>query len=286
MNTLDRIANKIWRSIYLPKARIDLNKVCFFIPRYLHHNFYKSRYEKEDWFLYFLSMINKNRPIKTFFDVGSNVGQTLLKIKSINKSINYYGFEPNPFCCAITDHIVSVNQLPNCNIIPCGLSDDNKILKLNLAGDNPSDASASIIEDFRKSNDTEKLKYVNVHKLDDISHQIDCNDIDIIKIDVEGAELEAVKGMVNTITKFSPIVIIEVLPSYNKDNLPRVSRQLELSYILKDIGYSIFHIIEKGTTPTLNEVIEFPIHENVNLSDYILFPKDINPTELGFKIIE
>jgi hypothetical protein len=33
---------------------------------------------------------------KSFVDVGINVAQTLLKLKSVSPEINYIGFEPNP----------------------------------------------------------------------------------------------------------------------------------------------------------------------------------------------
>ena len=35
---------------------------------------------------------------KKFIDVGVNIGQTLLKLKSVSSEIDYIGFEPNPIC--------------------------------------------------------------------------------------------------------------------------------------------------------------------------------------------
>ena len=44
---------------------------------------------------------------KGFIDVGVNVGQTLLKLKSISSEINYLGFEPNPNCVNYLKNLIT-----------------------------------------------------------------------------------------------------------------------------------------------------------------------------------
>lgn len=46
-------------------------------------------------------------------------------------------------------------------------------------------------------------------KLDNFSHQF--SKVDLVKMDVEGAEVEALDGMKKIITRNEPIMIIEVL---------------------------------------------------------------------------
>lgn len=41
------------------------------------------------------------------------------------------------------------------------------------------------------------------------------DDISVIKIDVEGSELEVLQGLIETIDKFSPFILFEVLSLYN-----------------------------------------------------------------------
>lgn len=50
--------------------------------------------------LWMIPLIEKLLSIKkgTFIDIGVNIGQTLIKLKSIDPEINYIGFEPNPMC--------------------------------------------------------------------------------------------------------------------------------------------------------------------------------------------
>jgi len=72
--------------------------------------------------------------------------------------------------------------------------------------------------------------------LDDVSRElktIGIGKVDVIKIDVEGAEIEVLKGAKNLLESDKPILIIEVL---NDINLLRVKN------MLKRYGYKIMHI--------------------------------------------
>ena len=66
-----------------------------------------------------------------FIDVGANLGQTLLNV-ICNKGggIDYFGFEPNYTCCNYLYELIRVNRLPNCHVIPVGLSNNDGIFKL------------------------------------------------------------------------------------------------------------------------------------------------------------
>jgi hypothetical protein len=52
----------------------------------------------EPWMVDALRRLLFLRPGAAFVDVGVNIGQTLLKLKSLAPDIVYVGFEPNPFC--------------------------------------------------------------------------------------------------------------------------------------------------------------------------------------------
>lgn len=283
MNIYDRLINKFWRSIFIPSTIIRLNSSKFRVPRISINNFYESNYITENWFLKLLDVIHKHRPINTFFDVGVNIGQTLFKVKTINREINYYGFEPNPFCCAFMEQIISINNFSKCSIIPSGLGEKNSLVKLTIEKNNLLDSTASVVKGFRKPKGNEQFLHVPINKLDDIVHLLNCVKIDVIKIDIEGAELEAIKGMWKTIIKHNPVIILEVLPSYDSSNVFRITRQKELANILTRCEYSIFQIQNKNTNVKFVKVKEFPIHKNVNESDYILLPKDIHINSWGLK---
>lgn len=66
----------------------------------------------------------------TFTDVGVNIGQTLIKVKTIRPRINYLGFEPNSSCNSYVQQIIKANNFQNCNIHNCALSSSIKFLVL------------------------------------------------------------------------------------------------------------------------------------------------------------
>ena len=68
-------------------------------------------------------------------------------------------------------------------------------------------------------------------KLDDVN-DLNLDDLSLIKIDVEGHELEVIAGMINIIKKYLPIIIVEI----RKDNLENIKNLLfPLNYQLKKI---------------------------------------------------
>jgi len=207
----------------------------------------------------------------TFVDVGANLGQTLLKIASINKEIPYVGFEPNPLCFFYLKKIIDTNKLKNCNIFPVGLSYENKIVTLLLNNDIAS--GASILEGFRENKNKYNLRQnIPVMKGDKIFETIN-ETIGVLKADVEGAELEVVKGLRQTILKHKPFVVLEILPVYSleKENgRYRQERQNELLKQLKELDYQMFRIDE--STGALHALTDIEVHGDMNKTNYVFSP--------------
>jgi len=279
MSLLSRVINKFWRSLNIPVAYIHLEGSDFKVPRAQNYQLYPEKFYKEKWLLHLLGRVHKKRSIETFVDVGVNIGQTLLKIKSLHSDIRYVGFEPNLNCCSLVQTLISINQLKNATVVPCGLSEKNGIVQILTKRQDPVDSTASVIKGFRQGNTHASLAMA--YKMDDILSQLDLKSVDVIKIDIEGGELEAIKGMVETLRRYQPIIILEVLPPYNDKNQFRIQRQNELSIIFERLQYKIFWL--KGENDrSLYELSEFPVHDNLNESDYLIVPKSINLHELGF----
>jgi FkbM family methyltransferase len=226
-------------------------------------------FEKESWMAYTISKLLPLKSSSVFVDVGVNLGQTLLAVKSVNESIQYIGFEPNPICVAYLDVLKKVNRL-SANIYPVGLSDATGIVVLykdpNLIGD----SSATIVEKFREIADREKV-FVPVFGSDSLRFLNEVK-LGILKIDVEGAELEVLKSLQQFVLKDRPFIICEVLPVYNHENVFRLERQLQLEQILKAARYSI-NRIKPGHK--LHELDQIGIHGEVKDSNYIFVPEEL-----------
>lgn len=212
-----------------------------------------------------------------FFDVGANVGQTLLKVKSIDPAVKYIGFEPNPNCVSYLLELLSLNRFGIATIYPVGISDHNGIMDLQLYSDNITDTSASLVPEFRGA--PIGIIKVPVCKLEVLGLDEGVK-AGIIKIDVEGGELAVLNGLIESLMRDRPLVICEVLPVYHKGNIGRLTRQRELESLLESLNYSIALVNEKGSLE-LKE--QFDVHTDVMRVNYVFYPseRDIIRTQNG-----
>jgi len=191
------------------------------------------------------------KPGTMLVDVGVNIGQTLIKYFAVaGQSIRYRGFEPNPICCFYTDELISANKIPNADIVPIGLGDEQGLVELLVASDGP-DPGASIIKGYRDPGFYSNRKFISVLPGDQVFPTVGINEGGfILKIDVEGAELEVVKGLKRTLLNLRPTVIMEILPPAEfSDNVNalRITRKRETIAFMTECGYTCSNISPDGT---------------------------------------
>ncbi|PMP70800.1 MAG: hypothetical protein C0176_00285 [Mesoaciditoga sp.] len=151
-------------------------------------------------------------------DVGVYVGDTSFWFrKYVGENGKVYAFEPSSYNFKILEENVKQNKVKNIFPRKMALSDKETILSLKGTG---VGGALSLTGD-------EKVKVTTIDKFVE-DQKIDC--VDFIKMDIEGAELGALKGGENTIKKFKPklaicvyhkgedlITIPEYIKSLNKD---------------------------------------------------------------------
>lgn len=208
----------------------------------------------------------------SFFDIGVNTGQTLIAAKTVFKDFDYYGFEPNSICVGYVTKLVKANNWKNVTIFPVGISEKAEIKKLDFFYEDEIDPSASMVENFRPEQSIHHSMFVPCFAFEEILKFTSIKEGSIIKIDVEGAELEVLKGLKQVLIANRPLVIIEILAVYNSENIFRLNRQNELESILKEAGYSILLINkEKGSLQHLDTI---GVNANTDNVDYILMPNE------------
>lgn len=247
-------------------CNLKLNNKKFLIP-ILGEIGYSNLHMSEPWMSSVLKIIT---PLKNnlFIDVGTNIGQTLLKLKSISENINYIGFEPNPSCVFYMEKLIELNQFKNIDLYPIGLSSEVAVASLNQYSLSNIDSSASIIEDFRPSQKV--VKKINIPLFDFKSLNLENINISILKIDVEGAELEVLNSFKKKIIIDKPFILMEILPAYNQDNIFRIDRQTQIINTLKDLGYILYRVIKENEILCgLKRIYNIEIHSDLNLCEYI-----------------
>jgi len=213
-----------------------------------------------------------------FMDIGANVGQTLIKLRAVNDERPYVGFEPNPECVHYFNILVKKNNFKNVDLIPAGLFDQNSVLTLKLYSESATDQAASLIENFREGRVHQKMN-VPVFEYRHIENTHALGQMAVIKIDVEGAELEVLTSLKSTITHHRPVIIVEILPAYDKSLTDRVDRQNKIGNLVKELSYDILRIHKtssKRNVEKLERLPEFDIHGNMEFTDYALVPSEIS----------
>lgn len=211
-----------------------------------------------------------------FLDVGVNVGQTLVKVKALDPYREYVGFEPNPVCVSYVRELIKGNRFERCTLFPVGLFTEDRVLSLDFFTEDISDSSATVIENFRPGNKIFSRILVPVFQFDSLAGLVGDTRFGIVKIDVEGAELEVVKSLSTLIGRDRPLILIELLPVYREDNTFRVSRQDELERIFDEHGYGILRVAKSsaGSYTGLRYIESIGVHSDLTLCDYVVAPRE------------
>ena len=215
-----------------------------------------------------------------FVDIGTNVGQTLIKILAMDPSRRYVGFEPQISCCFFVEQFLKDNGLTQAQVIPLALFDENKVS--TLYSNDRYDEMASLAGAFEVSGrKRESVTFVPCRIGDEVFDEIGLEGIAIIKIDVEGAELQVLTGLAQTLKKERPVVIFEVLPNfYGQDRIMQdaetCARNTAVATRLYDFlsvaGYDIRQITRSGD---LVSIQKFDLDDRSGYigSDYIASPR-------------
>ncbi|MBL4657982.1 MAG: FkbM family methyltransferase [Flavobacteriales bacterium] len=250
---------------------ISLNGKHFKIP-ILEKVGFSNLVMSEPWMIDLLKIV---MPIeeKVFVDVGVNIGQTLLKLRCVSDSSDYIGFEPNPLCINYVNRLIKENGIKNSVLVPVGISDKSELGELTFFYESGTDSSASMIENFRPGQKMDRKEYIPLLDLGEIKKTINLDQLSVLKIDVEGAELEVLRSFYNEIKENNPIILIEILPAYDEQNKNRINRQNEIQKLLKELGYTIFTVIKQNEILLdLKEISEMGIHSDLNACEYVMVP--------------
>lgn len=173
----------------------------------------------------------------TFVDVGANIGYfTKLASRLVGTRGRVFAFEPMPAALRLLR--MNTSQLPNVTIFPMALSDTKGTATFYV----------------RKKGDMSSLSHdpsampvpVRVGTLDE--SLADQERIDLIKIDVEGSELEVLRGGRAILERQRPIVYFEFLPCFAE---PRGIRVETFEEFFKPLGYSFRWINHSPDDPSL-----------------------------------
>ncbi len=143
-----------------------------------------------------------------FVDVGAYMG--LYTVYACRRARRVLAVEPNPMALAYLKANVALNNCHNTIVVPKAASDKRGVVKLRIprpAREEHVPTTASIVWSFEEALEVD----VEADTLDNIVDEAGLDTIDIVKIDVEGAEGLVIKGAERTLRK-SRTILIEIWP--------------------------------------------------------------------------
>lgn len=157
----------------------------------------------EKRFLYLIDALLPDK--RTALDVGANIGNHALFFAGIFD--NVHAFEPNPSVIARLKRNIERNRIDNVLVHQFGLSDRNALIPF-LVDDPTNLGMGKFISDA-----TEESSELPVFIGDDVIEKLGARNIDFIKLDVEGHEVQALQGLARTIAVNRPYIAFEFHPA-------------------------------------------------------------------------
>jgi FkbM family methyltransferase len=240
---MDEYLPKIYRFLFARPMFYNLNKMLFnFSLRGMGVlNFENYEVSGE---LHFLQSYFSNCKNLTVFDVGANEGNYSKLIMKIAPSTHVYAFEPHPKALL---KLREVSDEYGFKAFPFGCGKANYRIGLYDYIDRDGSPHASLYPDvIRKIHGSCAREHtVDIIKLDDFVLQYDISDIDLLKIDTEGHELDVLIGLKNFIGQGK---VKTIHFEFNEMNV--ISRVFfrDIHMLLKD-QYDFFRMLRRGLVP-------------------------------------
>lgn len=172
-------------------------------------------------------------------DIGAHIGYyTLIMAKLVGKEGKVFAFEPEPSNYKILQKNVEINSYHNVVLEKKAAADRNGIIDLYLSLD-----SSGMHRIYPSKHCKDKIQ-INSLKLDNyFQNSKFLNKIGLIKIDVEGAEFNVLKGTIEILKNNKKIkLLLEFIP----DSIKECGNQpIELVEFLISHGFQISYINEK-----------------------------------------
>jgi len=152
---------------------------------------------------------------KVFFDIGSNTGLYSLIAASQTHNIQVHAFEPVDSAYDFLSTRIKTSGLNNITANKIALSDFDGESTFNLQMTGSAIPLGSSLRHDMGDQENKRVIKVKTMKLDTYAEQTGVSKIDFMKIDTEGTENKVLEGGKNSIDKFRPVFICEVLSNTN-----------------------------------------------------------------------
>lgn len=189
-----------------------------------------------------------------FLDVGANQGEFSIAAARIVQQGKVISFEPVSEYRERLIENVRLNNFGNVQVISAALGEKEGSLPIYDQQENFTDGTRNegLPTLFASNSRHHPREVVPVKRLDDVLRELEIYRVDVIKLDIEGAEWIALRSAVNTITSCRPTLILEI----GRETCRAAGYEPEaLIEWLVSLNYRIEKIIEGGKTIPINPAL-------------------------------
>lgn len=178
-------------------------------------------------------------PGRVLVDVGAHAGyHSLMAARLVGPSGRVLSFEPSPVSCSLLLRNVRVNGFLNVEVHPFAVAEARGVVRIEGRG-----SHARIVDPDESSGTLPSGAMAMAVTLDEALR--DVPRVDVIKMDIEGAEFRALQGARETIARHRAVIFSELSPA-GLQNVSGVSAKEYLQALI-DAGYGLSAIDASST---------------------------------------
>ncbi len=198
----------------------------------------------------------------TVLDIGANFGMYSYHLShAVGKTGRVYAFEPIPFTSATFRFVARLLQFRNVELIEKGCGEHNGKMTFTVPIQESGAIVAGLVHAKGRNDEREGWqKWARYRQTKEIECEVIAVDewlpevsaLSLIKCDIEGADLYAMRGAKQTIEKFLPVIICEVSPWFLEGF--GIGKEQVISFFT-DRGYRPYRMLggKLRLTPTVEQ---------------------------------
>jgi FkbM family methyltransferase len=196
------------------------------------------------------------KPGMVVIDVGANAGvYTFAAAQQVGAEGQVLAVEPFADCVAYMHETCRINQLNWVKVLAGAASDRNGKIKFATQAASELNKVITDAQSNLQMVDNSNYQEVDCFTLDSLIEQEGLTQVDLLKIDAEGHELQVLQGSDRLLQEFAPVILYENIEASSSSNLP-------VAAYLRTHGYQLFHY-----QPFSRQVI--PLGDRTDLQDFL-----------------
>ena len=177
---------------------------------YVAHAFKAAAKQHHRWMRPLLSRYIDSEGV--ILDIGGHAGQYAKLFARMARHGQVYSFEPGSYACSILRLAVRINGFSNIHLVAKGLSDQpgSQVLNTPLKDNGTFRYGLAHMSEMNRAGPYHQEE-VPVTTIDRFTADEGLQRLDFIKMDVQGWEMRILEGGAETITRYRPVMVVELV---------------------------------------------------------------------------